>query len=44
MKNLLSIKDIENEVVDILNLAIDFKAGNIEDKPLKGKSLAMIFH
>ena len=43
MKNLLSIKDIENEVVDILNLAIDFKAGNIEDKPLKGKSLAMIF-
>ncbi len=43
MRNLLSIKDIENEVVDILNLAIDFKAGNIEDKPLKGKSLAMIF-
>lgn len=43
MKNLLSIKNIENEVVDILNLAIDFKAGNIEDKPLKGKSLAMIF-
>lgn len=43
MRNLLSIKDIENEVVDILNLTIDFKAGNIEDKPLKGKSLAMIF-
>src|SRR5574344_1033820 len=43
MRNLLSIKDIENEVVDILNLAIDFKAGNIENKPLKSKSLAMIF-
>jgi ornithine carbamoyltransferase len=43
MRSLLSVKDIENEVVDILNLAIDFKAGNIENKPLKGKSLAMIF-
>ena len=43
MKNLLWIKNIEKEIVDILNLAIDFKAGNIEDKPLKGKSLAMIF-
>ncbi|MBX7076424.1 MAG: ornithine carbamoyltransferase [Methanobacteriaceae archaeon] len=43
MRSLLSIKDIENEVVDILNLAIDFKNGNMEEKPLKGKSLAMIF-
>lgn len=43
MRSLLSILDIENEVLDILNLASDFKEGKMEDKPLNGKSLAMIF-
>ena len=43
MRSLLSILDIENEVLDILNLASDFKEGKMENKPLEGKSLAMIF-
>ena len=43
MKNLLSILDIKNEVNEILKIAKDFKDGKIENKPLDGKSLAMIF-
>ena len=43
MRSLLSILDIEDEVLNILNLASDFKEGKIKDKPLKDKTLAMIF-
>mgnify|MGYP003292810037 FL=1 len=43
MRSLLSVTDIENEVEKILNIACDFKAGKIEEKPLEGKKLAMIF-
>jgi ornithine carbamoyltransferase len=43
MKSLLSICDIKDEVIEILNLANEFKHSLIEDKPLDGKSLAMIF-
>ncbi len=43
MRSLLSVTDIEDEVLDIINLASDFKEGKIKDKPLEGKSLAMIF-
>ena len=43
MKNFLSILDIKNEINEILEIAKDFKDGKIEDKPLDGKSLAMIF-
>jgi ornithine carbamoyltransferase len=43
MKNLLSICDIKNEVLEILEIAKKFKKGKIKGKPLEGKSLAMIF-
>ena len=43
MSSLLSILDIKDEVKDILDLANDFKEGKIIEKPLKDKSLAMIF-
>lgn len=43
MKSLLSICDIRDEIREILDLANEFKHGLIEDNPLKGKSLAMIF-
>ena len=43
MKSLLSICDIKNEITELLDLANDFKQGLIKDKPLDGKSLAMIF-
>ncbi len=43
MKSLLSISDIKDDVRYILDLAIKIKAGDVEDKPLKGKTLAMIF-
>jgi len=43
MKSLLSVTDIKDEINDILNLAKDFKEGKIEEKPLKDKTLAMIF-
>ncbi len=43
MRSLLSVLDIENEVEKILNIASDFKAGKIEEKPLEGQKLAMIF-
>ena len=43
MKSLLSITDIKDEIFEILDLAKSFKDGKIEGKPLKDKSLAMIF-
>lgn len=43
MRSLLSVLDIENEVEKILDIASDFKAGKIEEKPLEGQKLAMIF-
>ena len=43
MRSLLSVSDIEEEVETILNIASDFKAGKIEEKPLKDQKLAMIF-
>lgn len=43
MKSLLSICDIKNEITEILDLANAFKQGLIDDKPLEGSSLAMIF-
>lgn len=43
MDSLLSISDIKEDVSYILDLAIKIKAGELEDKPLNGKTLAMIF-
>lgn len=43
MSNLLSVCDIEDDVLTILELAEKFKKGEMEDKPLEGKALAMIF-
>lgn len=43
MKKLLSVCDIQKEVKNILELAEKIKANEIEDQPLKGKTLAMIF-
>jgi len=43
MKSLLSVTDIKNEIFEILDLAKNFKDGKIEGKPLKDKTLAMIF-
>ena len=43
MRSLLSVSDIEDEVTKILDIASDFKAGKIEEKPLKDQKLAMIF-
>ena len=43
MDRLLSINDIKEDVRYILDLAGKIKAGNIEDRPLEGKTLAMIF-
>ena len=43
MSSLLSISDIKEDVGNIIDLAIRIKAGNVEDKPLEGKTLAMIF-
>ena len=43
MGNLVSICDIKDDVQDILDLAIKIKAGELEEKPLEGKTLAMIF-
>lgn len=41
--SLLSVNDIKDDVKYILDLASKIKAGDIEDKPLEGKTLAMIF-
>ena len=43
MNSLLSIMDIEEDVEYILDLAGKIKKGDIEKKPLDGKTLAMIF-
>ena len=43
MGSLLSICDIKEDVRRILDLAIKIKAGEMEEKPLEGKTLAMIF-
>ena len=43
MDSLLSISDIKEDVSYILDLAIKIKADELEDKPLNGKTLAMIF-
>ena len=43
MRSLLSVSDIEDEVTIILDIASDFKAGKMEEKPLKDQKLAMIF-
>ena len=43
MDSLLSITDIKDDVKYILDLAGKIKAGEIEEKPLEGKTLAMIF-
>ena len=43
MASLLSVTDIKDDVKYILDLAGKIKAGEVEDKPLEGKTLAMIF-
>ena len=43
MGSLLSVTDIKDDVKYILDLASKIKAGEVEDKPLEGKTLAMIF-
>ena len=43
MNSLLSVCDIKDDVKYILDLASKIKAGEVEDKPLEGKTLAMIF-
>lgn len=43
MNSLLSVCDVEEDVLDIIKLALDFKKGNIENGPLKNQKLAMIF-
>ena len=43
MSSLLSICDIKEDVSYIIDLASKIKAGEIEKKPLEGKTLAMIF-
>ncbi len=43
MDSLLSVCDIKEDVKHILDLASKIKAGEMEEKPLEGKTLAMIF-
>ena len=43
MGSLLSVCDIKEDVRYILDLARKIKAGEMEEKPLEGKTLAMIF-
>lgn len=43
MDSLLSICDIKEDVSDIIDLASQIKVGKKEEKPLEGKTLAMIF-
>ncbi|MDR3063511.1 MAG: ornithine carbamoyltransferase [Methanobrevibacter sp.] len=43
MGNLLSVCDIKDDVYEILDFARRFKNSQIDEYPLKGKSLAMIF-
>ena len=42
MDSLLSVCDIKGDVKHILDLASKIKAGEMEEKPLEGKTLAMI--
>ena len=43
MDSLLSVTDIKDDVKYILDLAGRIKAGEMEERPLEGKTLAMIF-
>ena len=43
MSSFISVCDIKEDVKYILDLAGKIKAGEIEEKPLEGKTLAMIF-
>ena len=43
MGSLLSVCDIKEDVKYILDLASKIKAGEMEERPLEGKTLAMIF-
>ena len=43
MDSFLSVCDIKEDVKYILDLASKIKAGEMEEKPLEGKTLAMIF-
>lgn len=43
MKHLLSAQDARNHLEEILKIAEEFKKGQGPEKPLKGKSLAMVF-
>ncbi|WP_321423029.1 ornithine carbamoyltransferase [uncultured Methanobacterium sp.] len=43
MKHLLSALDARNHLDEILEIAEEFKKGQGPEKPLKGKSLAMVF-
>ena len=43
MGNLVSICHVKDDVQHILDLAIKIKSGEIEEQPLEGKTLAMIF-
>jgi len=43
MKHLLSVCDAQDQVVQLLDLATWFKKGKSDDRPLKNKTLAMIF-
>ena len=43
MSSLLSVCDIKEDVKYILDLASKIKVGEMEEKPLEGKTLAMIF-
>ena len=43
MKHLLSVLDAQDQVWNILEEARAFKSGEAVNKPLKGKTLAMVF-
>lgn len=43
MEHLLSVCDAQDKVVELLDLAAKFKKGEMEERPLKNKTLAMIF-
>lgn len=43
MKHLISVTDAKEDILDILKQAEIFKADGIGDKPLKDKTLAMVF-
>ena len=43
MKHLLSVCDMKDQVMDLLDLADSYKAGKIREKVLEDMTLAMIF-